>query len=625
MFDEGSLALSESRFDDALQVFEELDKLSIKDANVQSSIKIRKGQAQYHLGQTLEAETNFLTALADIDQSLPNYATDIFTSNNFLARMASNRYEYTEAAEYYLAAANIIDRPSFKLNAMAGAVATLMFVDTKRALILATEAYEISKADKNIDKDVRAQTAILLGRTHLNLQNFSEARRLSGRAVKMLGGLTKRVYINDIQVRSDHATASALLDDPGTMRKFLSYTGAGRFEGSAFLKASDVWLPPCDPAQDLYPDDVVIVEFGISNNGLVTYSRPIYSNKPETIALIFAKAVKNWSWTTEQVAEIDPFYRALTRLELRCTQKTPAQPSPFVYLADEFKDWLGGAAISQRTTGSDAEYALQLTDELAAFGDLKPYAENPKKGIYTWVALSLNASVSFNERDDYLDLAIARATELEAPQEVLIYLRLRKQFGSRGRRLNHLKMLKSSAELEGNSIIRAVINLTINDQEQRGKNSDYIFAILQEVIADRGLVEKHPLKIGAQVRLASLHQQLGDENSARRAFQATGLSAGQCAAIDAKPKLKSTGSLSSLYPTNMLRMGITGFSKAEYDITADGKVVNGRIVMAYPPFGFTKASQKIIAKGTFEKSYRPDGGLGCANDTNFIRFNLPGR
>jgi hypothetical protein len=46
--------------------------------------------------------------------------------------------------------------------------------------------------------------------------------------------------------------------------------------------------------------------------------------------------------------------------------------------------------------------------------------------------------------------------------------------------------------------------------------------------------------------------------------------------------------------------------------------------MAYPPFGFTKASEKIIARGKYEKSYRPDGGLGCSDDTNFIRFNIPG-
>jgi hypothetical protein len=101
------------------------------------------------------------------------------------------------------------------------------------------------------------------------------------------------------------------------------------------------------------------------------------------------------------------------------------------------------------------------------------------------------------------------------------------------------------------------------------------------------------------------------------------LSAGQCAALDAKPKLRSTGSLSALYPADMLSMGITGFSKAEYDITADGKVVNERIVMAYPPFGFTEASEKIVAKGSYEKSYRPDGGLGCSNDSNFFVFESP--
>ncbi|MEH6700652.1 hypothetical protein [Parasphingorhabdus sp.] len=617
------MALAEQRFDDALASFEELEKKSLSDINVQSSILIRKGEALAQLGRNLEAQKNFITALDQIDQTLPNYAADILIANKFLASMAYNRYDYAAAGEYYLQAAEFDDRPAVKINIMVGAIAVLMFTDTNRALEIAKQVDEVAQSDKSIDKDLRAQSAMMLGRTHLNMQQFAEARRQLGKAVSLLGGLTQSVYINDIQARSDHATASALLDDPDRMRQYLSYTGAGRFEGSAFLKASDVSLPACDPAKDIFSDDVVVVEFGISSNGTVTYSRPIYSNKPQKIAVLFAQAVKNWSWTADEVATIDPFYRALTRLELRCTQETPPQPSPRSFLSENIVEWLGKENVEPQNELSDAAFALKLTDQLASFGDDKPYAKQPKKGVFTWYALSRNAAFTYNKQAEFLDLAIDRAREVSAPVEVLAFLQLLKPFDDRDSSLEHLKRLKAQPEFQGNATIRAILNLTINDSEKRGKNSEYVIGLLQEVIDDPELQEKHPLKIGAQVRLASLFQQLGAEDSARTAFQATGLSAGQCAAVDARPKLLSTGYLSSLYPSNMLHMGITGFTKAEYDITADGTVVNERIVMAYPPFGFTKASEKIIAKGSYEKSYRPDGGLGCSTATNFIQFKTP--
>ena len=140
IFDEGSTALAEQRFDDALKSFENLDKMSIKDINVQSSIRIRKGEALARLGRNLEAQNNFITALEQIDQTLPNFAADIFLANKYLGEMAYNRYDYPAAGEYYLKAADFADRPAVKLNSMAGAIAVLMFVDTNRALEIAKQA-----------------------------------------------------------------------------------------------------------------------------------------------------------------------------------------------------------------------------------------------------------------------------------------------------------------------------------------------------------------------------------------------------------------------------------------------------------------------------------------------------
>lgn len=620
-FNEGTLALQSKEYEKALAVFGELENLSIKDANVQAVIKIRKGEALYYLNRGIEAQSHFSQALENIDRNAPNYRPDIFSANNLLGKISLGQFQYNAASQYYLEAAKAAPNVSSKLNVMAGATMAAIFVDIDEALPIAIEANELAKKSEKVSKDIQAQAEMVLGRVYLNKQQFSAARRHFNKAVLKLGGLTRRVKLNDIQARSDHATASALMNDPAKMRHYLSYTGAGRFEGSAFLKASDVQLPACDPKKNIMPDDVVIIELGITKLGEVFYSRPIYSNKPEIIAIPFAKAVKNWSWTQQEVATIDPFYRALTRLELRCTQKTPAQPNPRSSLSPTFAKWIENNQLARPDNLSDAAFAARL---LQASEEIEDSGVATKRAVAIWTQLAMNSSITLGKKAFYLEKAFATAEQLQAPSQALVFLKLLVPHDDRKRSLEYLKALKDDKNLNDNELVNAVLALSINDVEKRGANADYIVPLLQEVIDDSRLVSNHPLKVGAQVRLASLYQQLNEEEFAKQIFKKTGLAANQCAAIDSKPKLLSTGSISKLYPSDMLRMGITGFSKAEYDITADGQVTNQRIVMAYPPFGFTDASEKIIGRGRYEKSYRPDGGLGCSNDTNFIRFRIPG-
>lgn len=620
-FNEGTQALQNEDYEKALTVFGELEDLSIKDINVQAVIKIRKGEALYYLNRGIEAQSHFSQALENIDHKAPNYRPDIFSANNLLGKIAFGQFEYGAATQYYLEAVKAAPNAATKLNVMAGATMASIFVDSDQALRIAIEANELAKQSETVSKDIQAQAEMMLGRVYLNQQQFSTARRHFNKAVLKLGGLTRRVKLNDIQARSDHATASALMDDPAKMRHYLSYTGAGRFEGSAFLQASDVQLPACDPQKNIMPDDVVVIELGITKLGEVFYSRPIYSNKPEVIAIPFAKAVKNWSWTQQEVATIDPFYRAMTRLELRCTQKTPAQPNPRSSLYPAFAEWIDDNHIARPDNLADAAFAIRLRKASEGIEESEVFT---KRATAIWTQLAMNSAITVEKRAAYVDKAVSTAKQLSAPIEALAFLKLLAPHDDRKGKLKYLKALKDDKDLNTNEVVNAVLSLSISDVEKRGANADYIVPLLQEVIDDSRLVSNHPLKIGAQVRLASLYQQLNEEEFAKQTFQKTGLAANQCAAVDSKPKLLSTGSISKLYPSDMLRMGISGFSKAEYDITADGRVTNQRIVMAYPPFGFTDASEKIIGRGRYEKSYRPDGGLGCSNDTNFIKFEIPG-
>ena len=64
-----------------------------------------------------------------------------------------------------------------------------------------------------------------------------------------------------------------------------------------------------------------------------------------------------------------------------------------------------------------------------------------------------------------------------------------------------------------------------------------------------------------------------------------------------------------------MRWGFSGWTKIEYDISANGETLNVRPVVAYPPFVFGAAAAKAADRFRYYPSFRPDGGLGCGGKT----------
>ena len=72
-----------------------------------------------------------------------------------------------------------------------------------------------------------------------------------------------------------------------------------------------------------------------------------------------------------------------------------------------------------------------------------------------------------------------------------------------------------------------------------------------------------------------------------------------------------------------MRWGFEGWTQVQFDIGADGNVINQRALLSYPPFIFSEAGTKFFTQAKYAKTYRPDGGLGCGATTTRIRFLLP--
>ena len=148
-------------------------------------------------------------------------------------------------------------------------------------------------------------------------------------------------------------------------------------------------------------------------------------------------------------------------------------------------------------------------------------------------------------------------------------------------------------------------------------------AHLQTVAGDTRLAANDSLKVGALIRLASLEQQAGKAELARAAFAQSGLSADQCALLDKTPKLLSAGNHSSAFPMEAARWGFEGWVQTEYDILASGSTRSVRAILSYPPFVFSSAGEKVFNTARFEKTFRPDGALGCGAQPGRVRFEMP--
>jgi outer membrane biosynthesis protein TonB len=125
------------------------------------------------------------------------------------------------------------------------------------------------------------------------------------------------------------------------------------------------------------------------------------------------------------------------------------------------------------------------------------------------------------------------------------------------------------------------------------------------------------------VRLASILARQGDIGSARQTYLKTGLNAQQCALVDVQPAMRRAGVGSSDYPVDAMIWGMGGWTQIEFDVQPDGRTINRRAVMSYPPFLFGESTVKAMEATRYTQTYRPDGAIGCSGAKQRFRYMIP--
>jgi tetratricopeptide (TPR) repeat protein len=599
----------------ALAIWDRLEARPGLSKRTRAVVRVRKSRALFALGRIDQAVAAARAGLADLPVTDPTLFEDRFQTHLTLGRIGESAIDYATAADEYAKAEALAVTPTDKLSALHGLAATQTFIDPVAAGRALDRADAVMTTAK-IGPVVAASFARRRGLVHLNQGDFARAREHSARAVKLMGGLTLRLDSNDVSARNDAALAYLLGGDPERAREYLAYTGAGRMPKGAFDPGTQMTVPDCGAEAGLKPADMAVIEFTVGDDGQVIAATPIYAAGGPKVALEFAREAQGWSWSAEQIATMPKFLRYRARVEMRCSTGFE-RPSVGALLQTDLDTWLAGKGVPTREVeGSDAANVARQRADLAGAGS------DATLTIAALSALLANSAVPREEQQGYAVRALALARAQGAPPTATLTLHLAERTtsvaeGWRDRKYRQLvEPMLSDPAYAADPRARAALRLLVADAETSSRAK----ALLAQVGGDKALPVADPFRVGALVRLASLEHADGNSVAARAAFESSGLAANQCAIVDKPPKMLRVG---GTFPQEAQRWGFEGWTQTQFDVGADGRVLNERTILAYPPFVFSKAGAQTIAGARFDRSFRPDGGLGCGAQKTRVRFQLP--
>lgn len=624
LFDQATKSAAEGECDEAIRIFEDLEAKPqvMRGPMVRAAINVRKGSCLIEMGQLEEGEAAVRRGLPLLATKGEEFALEVRESHYALGRLSTQRFDYAAAAaEYRQALEGAAGRE--RLGPLLGLSQVLAFDEDGEALRYATEARTLVLADATFSKRDIATVQAQYARVLLNQGRQKEAYAELKDSLRKQGGLDLKVDVFDLATRSDLAIAASLNKDDESARKYLAYTGAGRFSDSPFQRAASMDAPLCGGATGLAPDDFAIVEFSLADDGHVLRATPIYATGGRAAAIAFARSVANWSWQPEAVKAIPPLFRYMTRIELRCTMvgERPPLTTP---LAEAWSDWMEGLGKPEPAWKSepDAKAALLQRAALA-----KTRAENDRPGqLAALQALGTNNVLGEAERRMLLDEAVVLADALRAPPAVRTYLAIDRSGARSDNPREHrdaLRALLAQPDIAGDPLAAAALRLLIAAPAYRLGPPTDAESLLNAVTTAPGLPAGHPLKVAALLQQANQVASKGDLEGARRLFEQTGLTTEQCAFLGLKPAMRRTGTSSADYPMDAVRMGFEGWVRTEFDVATDGSTIRPRVITAYPPFVFDEAGGKMSNGFRYTASYRPKGSVACTGQQAAVKFLLP--
>ncbi|TXG83700.1 MAG: tetratricopeptide repeat protein [Sphingomonadales bacterium] len=631
-----------SRCDAAVEKYQNLlNNSSVKSGTaLDAVIKMRIGICKVRLQQPTVALPMIQSSMPILEAAGEQFKFDMTDGWISLGDVAFADYNYKSAAASYrksLESLKGLDR----LYVLAKLIKSTMFNKSGEAIEAAGEAIQIINNEPSVDKSKLASIYNLYGRALLNSEDLQKSYKYLKLALDMRGGLSYKTSLEDNTLRHDLAIVSWLLGNKKEAQSYLFYTGAGRIPEAPFVRATYLESPLCGDEDGLKSSDFAIVEFSINKDGSVASAHTVYTQGGRAAAEAFGRAASKWYWSPDQVEKIPAFYRLLTRVELRCSNRAGSGSNILQLFHDRFtktaldvilKDFpdfdfnLNNKLILSENLLKIAKVAEQnkkAASEVAALslwfdvneGDLR------KKINYTLGARQVNGNeiidniadkINYINMDKYIKNWIMFQYVTRAPFEHAVY--------TISKNRKYLERIIINDDIKDDPIALNTIYLLLAKYAGLGfveqKN------ILNIVSQDERLSFAHPLRQSAFIMLADRALQDNNEKLAQEYYNKTGLTSGQCALISDPPK-KTSGIFSySGYPNSALYDGFEGWTIYELDVSVEGKPVNIRPTFAYPPFLFSDTQIKAIEQYRFEKLYRPESDIACTALSTSVRYTL---
>ncbi|MBC7521502.1 MAG: hypothetical protein H7268_10485, partial [Sandarakinorhabdus sp.] len=615
-----------------------------------SLVRARLGSALLATDDPEGAERVLAAAITGLSGATPHDAEERGIALYDLARAMERQGRLDSAAAAYrkVADARLFDAGSPDDLSLHGALArTLIWSNPAEArrLLDALLALPRERFGKSGDNYAQAQT--LRGRVDLNDGNAAEAKRWFTLAAKTAGGAeTTKVSVADVRIRGDLALANFKLNRMDEVQRNVAFSGAGSLVAEGLKVAANLPLPACAPITSLATDAVGVVEFTIDADGRVSGVTPIYASRGSGSAtpgaiddgpeVLFPQAVSNWSWNAADIAKLNPFWRQSVRVELRCfTSRAGGDPVEKSFRT-ESAEWLtrSGVRLLEGPLADGAAPLSVLRAELARRE--AAYGADSIQLIPLLNRLSGNGAVPAAERQVAGARRKALFIAVKAPAVMtgvprLIEIESESATGRSRReraRIARDALLPLLAEQEsagaGETRIAMATRLRLAEAHDDLNALPASRALLDRIVSapETLLPGGDPIRTAALLRLANQAAVAKDTVAAAAALAATGLSPEQCSLVDVRPQAVNASIGSSDFPLEARRWSTGGFVLIGYDITAAGKPVNLRTVVASPPFTFGPATEKAVARFEFRPVFRPDNSVGCTGNIQPVTFRV---
>lgn len=623
-FEQATAALLASQWATAADGFHAIGERSGLSPRTRSIVAMREGQALFHLDRDNAAA--MLQKGLDLAPSDPALKDDRVDALMTLGNIERNNFDFVAARREFEAARALSDDPLTQITSLMSLANVTMFDGDGAALVYADAALKFIETHK-VEAAVDGQIHNLRGEVLLNRGDTAGALVDLNIALKDFGGLTTKTNLDDVHVRADLVLAYLLAKKREKAQSFIGMTGEGRAPDNAMLgEPSDGNLPSC--GGETKPDDVVVVEFGIADDGAVIYARPVYASHSGPMAVEFARAVYGWSWQPEKIKNIPFFYRARPRVEIRCTM-TATRPSPISLLKADVYSWLGAHNVP--TMDNQESEARRVPKMRAALAEQEKKGADDISTVPLLIGLAESFGTSFDEARAMHARAGTIAAAAQAPVPVRTYFAIRAVAPASDKRrdtdayIARLGEMLKTSTMAADARSAATLRLTIA-QARSYRDPTGASALLDAIIAEKELDRHDPLRVGALLQLASLKAQQKDLVAARHYYDLTGLSDQQCALVDAQPVRVRGMASEQDYPQEARNWGLSGWARTEFDINADGSTAHVRTVMAYPAFVFGPSIEGVVAHQKYTQTFRPEGGLGCGGNSfqQGFHYVIPG-